>query len=183
MRIVLVFAVLFSVTFTSAQEPVRQVRRSPDGLYFAGWFDHDAGAPFGSVRAVVFRSATDSYDIFSFVSTPRYTEAAWNPASTRCVIADAPDNAGPTTWLIYQRGPGKWDSRKLDPFATVYAAFAKSDARHLFRPSILKIEWLSDVKVRFRGYCNTGTYLFTIDTALPDNPPETTKLSAAWLDE
>jgi hypothetical protein len=177
--------VVLSSTLASAQEPAREIRRSPDGRYYVGWFDHDAGAPFGIIRPVVVRSASDPYDIFSFVSVPRSTDAAWNAASTRCVIADAPDNGGPKTWLIYQKTPWEWASIKIEPFATLYEAFRKSDpgVDHLFRPSILKIEWLSDSKVRFRGYCNIGTYLITMDTASPNKPPETQKLSDKRLDE
>jgi hypothetical protein len=178
-------AVFVSTALATAQEPAREIRRSPDGRYFVGWFDHDAGAPFGLIRPVVFRSASDPYDIFSFVSSPRYTDAAWNPASSRCVIADAPDNGGPKTWLIYQKTPQEWASREIEPLATLETAFRKTDpqVRHLFRPSILKITWLSDTQVRFRGYCNIGTYLITIDTANPKQPPTTTKLSDEWLDE
>lgn len=60
-------AVVLSSVLASAQEPAREIRRSPDGRYFVGWFDHDAGAPFGLIRPVVFRSVSDPYDIFSFV--------------------------------------------------------------------------------------------------------------------
>jgi|GEM_PF-1938442 len=177
--------IVLSGTLASAQEPAREIRHSPDGHYFVGWFDYDAGAPFGLIRPVVFRRASDSYDIFSFVSSPRYTDAAWNPASSRCVIADAPDNGGPKTWLIYQKTPQEWASREIEPFATLYEAFRKTDpeVRHFFRPSILKITWLCDTQVRFRGYCNTGTYLITIDTANPKQLPTTKKLSDEWLDE
>ena len=68
---------------------------------------------------------------------------------------------------------------KIEPFATLYEAFRKTDpdVHHLFRPSILKIEWLSDSKLRFRGYCNIGTYLITMDAASPSKAPETQKLS------
>jgi hypothetical protein len=75
--------------------------------------------------------------------------------------------------------------REIEPFATLYEAFRKTDleVRQLFRPSILKITWLSDTQVRFRGYCNTGTYLITIETANPKQPPTTKKLSDEWIDE
>lgn len=178
-------AVVLSSTLAGAQDPAREIRRSPDGRYYVGWFDYDAGPPFGIIRPVVVRSASDPYDIFSFVSVSRSTDAAWNAASTRCVIADAPDNGGPKTWLVYQKTPQEWVTVKIDPFETLYAAFRKTDPEmdHLFRPSILKIEWLSDSKVRFRGYCNIGTYLITMDTASPSKSPETQKLSDQWLDE
>ena len=177
--------VVLSSTLASPGEPVREIRRSPDGRYFVGWFDYDAGAPFGLIRPVVVRSTSDPYDIFSLVSSPRYTDAAWNAASTQCVIADAPDNGGPKTWLIYQKTAQEWASREIEPFSTLYEAFRKTDpeVRHLFRPSILKITWLSNTQVRFRGYCNTGTYLITIDTAAPKQPPTIKKLSDDWLDE
>ncbi len=178
-------AVVLSSALGNAQEPDREIRRSADGRYFVGWFDHDAGPPFGPIRAVVVRSTSDRYDIFSFVSFPRYTDAAWNPASDRCVLADAPDNGGPKTWLIYQKSPHEWASREIDPFATLYEAFSKADpeARHVFRPSILKITWLSDTQVRFRGYCNSGTYFITVDTAVPEQPPAIKKLSDDLLEE
>jgi hypothetical protein len=164
---------------------VREIRRSPDGRYFVGWFDYDAGAPFGFVRPIVVRSASDLYDIFSFVSSPRYTDAAWNTASTKCVIADAPDNGGPKIWLIHQKSHEEWASSEIEPFSTLYEAFRKTDpdVRHLFRPSILKMTWLSDAHLRFRVYCNTGTYLITIDTADRKQPPTLEKVSNEWLEE
>ena len=169
----------------NAQESTHEVRRSPDGRFFAGWFDHDAGAPFGLMRAVVVRSATGFYDIFSFVTTPGYTDAAWNPASNQCVVADAPDNGGPKVWLVYQKNPEEWASRELDPFAPLYESFRKIDpeVHWLFRPSILKMVWLSDTTIRFRGFCNTGTYFITVDTSAPDKPPQTQKLSDQLLEE
>ncbi len=89
--------------------PVREIRPSPDGKFFVAWLDHDAGPPVGVLRAIVLRHATDQESLFSFVSSPRYTEAVWNPSSTRCVIADAPDNGGPRTWLLSKppRGRGQ----------------------------------------------------------------------------
>ena len=140
------FFVVLLCSLSSAQETAREIRRSPDGRYFIAWFDYDAGAPIGLIRPVVVRNVSDPFDIFSFVSVPRYTDAAWNPASTQCVIADAPDNGGPKTWLVYQKTPQEWATRGLEPFVTLYEAFRKTDpeVRHLFRPSILKITWLSD---------------------------------------
>ena len=41
------------------------------------------------------------------------------------------------------------------------------------RSSFSKIEWLSDTQVQFRGFCNSGTYLLTVDAAAPDKVPET----------
>ncbi len=180
----LLLAAILTNPFAMAQDNAREIRRSPDGRFYGGWFDHDAGAPFGIIRPIVVRSTTGVYDIFSFVSVPRSTDAAWNAASTRCVIADAPDNGGPNTWLVYRRGPDQWASRELDPFAPLYEAFLKADpGAQLFRPSILKITWLSNTEVRFRGYCNTGTYLITMDTAAPEKLPETKKLSEKFLEE
>jgi len=188
MRIIstlILFAVLISSVLADAKVPVREIRRSPNGRYFVAWFDYEAGAPIGLIRPVMIRSTSDPYDIFSFVSIPRSTDAAWNTASTQCVIADAPDNGGPTTWLIYRKRPQEWASKVIDPFTTLYESFRKTDPeiRHLFRPSILKITWLSDTKVQFRGYCNTGTYLITIDTTKPNQSPLTKKLSDECLDE
>lgn len=176
---------LASFAPVSAQELAREVRASPDGRHYAGWFDHDAGAPFGPMRVVVVRSVPDGYDLFSLVTMPRYTDAAWNAASTRCVVADAPDNGGPRVWLIDQLAPGESAPKELDPFATLNAAFRKADpgVRHLFRPSILSISWLSATHVRFRGYCNTGTYLITIDTTKMEQPPAIEKLSDDFLRE
>lgn len=175
----------FSATLSSAQDLAREIRRSPDGRYFAGWFDRDAGDPFGLVRVVVVRSATDPASLFSFVSSPRSTQAAWNAASTQCAVVDAPDNGGPKVWLVYRKDPQEWAVREVEPFATLYEEFRKSDpeVRRLFRPSISKINWITDTQVRFRGYCNTGTYLITIDTAAPKQPPALEKLSDQFLEE
>ena len=178
-------AATFLAASAVADDRVRETRPSPDGRYFVGWFDYDAGEPFVLVRTIVMRSVSNPYNIFSLVSLPRYTDAAWNAASNRCVIADAPNNGGPRTWLIYQKTSEEWATRELDPFATLETAFRKTDpeVRHLFRPSILKMTWLSDTQLRLRGYCNTGTYFITLDTAAPKQPPKTKKLSDDWLDE
>lgn len=167
--------------------PVREIRPSPDGKFFVAWLDHDAGPPIGEIRSIILRYTTDQESLFSFVSSPRYTDAAWNPSSTRCVIADAPDNGGPRTWLVSKppEGQDDWVARKIDPFAAVYKAFRQADPEvyHLFRPSFLKIEWLSETKVRFRGFCNTGTYQLTVDATAPDKEPETVKLSDGLLEK
>ena len=178
-------ATVLSLSAAGAEDDVREIRKSPDGLFYVGWFDHDAGPSFGIIRPVMVRSAGGIHDIFSFVSTPRDTKAAWNAASNRCVIADAPDNGGPKVWVVYQKNPGEWAHREIEPFATIYTAFRKTDpeVHQLFRPAILKIEWLSDTKVRFRGYCNTRAWLITMDTASPEKEPETQKLPDEFLEE
>ena len=115
----------------------------------------------------------------SMVSSPRGTQAAWNPSSTRCVIADAPDNGGPVTWLVSKGEFGEWVSRKIDPFSVIEKAYYKTDKppRHPLRPAFSKIEWITDTKVRFRSHCNSGTYLLTVDVTALKKPPETQKIS------
>jgi hypothetical protein len=170
-------------SFTRAEEGAREIRLSPDGHYFVGWYDHDAGKPFGVVRPIMLRSVSDAYDIFSVVSVPRTTDAAWNPTSTKCVIADAPDNGGPNTWLVYRKNEYEWASIKLDPFKVLYAEFSKTPhGATLFRPSILKISWVSETTVSFHAYCNLGTYLITIDTKGKDKNPVSKKLSDELLE-
>jgi hypothetical protein len=169
--------------FAQSVEHAREIRRSPDGRYFVGWYDHDAGMPFGMVRPIVLRSVSDSYDIFSLVSVPRCTEAEWNPASTMCVVADAPENGGPNTWLVHRKKDDQWSTKKLDPFKCLYAGFSKtSHGAELWRPSILKISWISDTIVSFHAYCNLGTYLITIDTKETDKEPVSKKLSNEFLE-
>jgi hypothetical protein len=164
------------------------IHHSPDKRYYIGWFDYDAGPPFGLIRLIMLRSSSDSYDIFSRISVPRYTEAAWNPSSTKCFIADAPDNGGPVSWLVYKTTPldaEQWKTVVLDPFEQIYEEFRKSDpeVHHLFRPSILKITWQSNSTLQLRGYCNSGTYLITIDTTKLSSKPKFEKLSNQLLDE
>lgn len=89
--------------FARAENGAREVRLSPDGRHFVGWYDHDAGMPFGIIRPIVLRSVSGSYDMFSLVSVPRCTEAEWNSASSMCIISDAPDNGGPNTWLVQRK--------------------------------------------------------------------------------
>lgn len=179
--------VVSAVTLLSAlargEEGAREIRLSPDGRYFVGWYDHDAGKPFGIVRPIVLRSVSDSSDIFSLVSVPRSTQAAWNAASTMCVVANAPDNGGPNTWLISRKNGDHWDSRKLDPFKDLFAEFSKnSHGPTLFRPSILKLSWISDATVSFHAYCNLGTYLITVDMEEADTKAVSKKLSDQFLE-
>jgi hypothetical protein len=167
--------------------PTREIRRSPDGKVFVAWVDHDLGPPLGQIRSIFLRYSSDQDTLFSVVSSPRDTKAAWNPASSRCVIADAPDNGGPRTWLAVHKSPEDWEwkTRPIDPFRELEKKFRDSDpeVHHLFRPSFLGIEWLSDTKVRFRAYCNTGTYFLTLDTDRPDEPAVAEKLSDEFLEK
>lgn len=169
--------------FARAENDAREVRLSPDGRHFAGWYDHDAGMPFGIVRPIVVRSVTGTYDIFSLVSVPRCTDAEWNSASNRCVVTDAPDNGGPNTWLVYQKQEHEWASVKFDPFKDLYEEFSKTDhGATLFRPSILKISWVSETAVSFHAYCNLGTYLITVETKEAGRNPVSKKLSDEFLE-
>lgn len=169
-----------------AEPGFTEIYYSPNNHYYVGWFDFDAGKPFGIIRPILLRSSNDPYDIFSRVSVPRSTQAAWNSSSTKCFIADAPDNAGPVSWLVCKKTPleaEQWETITLDPFAQIYNQFRKTDpeVHRLFRPSILKVDWLSDSILRLRGYCNTGTYLITIDTTKPLTTPTIQKLSDQLL--
>jgi hypothetical protein len=167
-----------------ASGPKCKVRHSPDKKHLVAWFDQDVGQPLRDMRSVVLCASDDSAPIFSFVSIPRYTEAAWNPSSDRCIIADAPDNAGPVIWLLQKNSRGDWNPGLLEPFASLEKEFYDKPAQtSLFRPSLLKIEWLSDTKIRFRGYCNLGTYLMTMDTASPETAAKVEKLSDKLLQE
>lgn len=167
--------------------PTREIRRSPDGKMFVAWADHQLGPPLGEIRSIFLRYANDQDTLFSVVSSPRDTKAAWNPGSSRCVIADAPDNGGPRTWLAIHESPEAWEwkTRMIEPFRELERRFREADpeVHHLFRPSILGIEWQSDTKVRFRAYCNTGTYFLTFDTDRPDESAVEEKLSDEFLKE
>jgi hypothetical protein len=170
-----------------ATPPTREIRRSPDGKVFVAWVDQDLGPPLGTIRSIFLRYAIDQDTLFSVVSSPRDTKAAWNPSSSRCIIADAPDNGGPRTWLVVRKSPDAWEwkSRVIEPFQELYKEFRKTDpeVHRLFRPSLLKIEWISETKVRFRAYCNTGTWLLTMDMDRPDEAPVSEKLSDRFLEE
>jgi hypothetical protein len=175
---------MVATVLAHADEAVREIRHSPNGKYLVAWFDQDTGEPLRHMRSVVLCASDDSAPLYSFVTNPRYTDAAWNPSSNRCIIADAPDNGGPIIWLLLKTGDGTWRPVQLDPFASLEKDFySKPRTSTLFRPSLLKIEWLSDTKVRFRGYCNSGTYLMTMDAAAPDKPAEIEKLSDKLLRE
>lgn len=175
--------------FVPAGEPKCEFRQSPDKKHLVAWFDQNVGKPLGEMRSVVLCASDDAAPLFSFVSVPRYTDAAWNPSSDRCIIADAPDNGGPVVWLVQKNSRGDWSPGQLDPFASLAADFysQQSDGKQprstLFRPSLLKIEWLTDTKIRFRGYCNLGTYLMTMDTASPDTAAKVERLSDKLLEE
>jgi hypothetical protein len=173
--------------FGPVAPPVREIRRSPDGKMFVAWVDQDLGPPFDTIRSIFLRSATDPETCFSVVTSPRYTDAAWNPSSTRCVIADAPDNGGPRTWLVERKSPSdsEWQSRQIEPFRELGKQFYEADpeVHHLFRPAFSSIDWISETKVQFHASCNTGTYLLTIDTDRRDNTPVAEKLSDGFLKE
>jgi hypothetical protein len=182
LRSLMVSLLILLSLITRAEDCEREVRYSPDKRYFVGWYDHDAGLPFGIVRPIILSSVSGSYVIFSLVSVPRCTEAEWNSASSMCVIADAPDNGGPNTWLVYRKSENEWDSAKLDPFKDLYAQFSKtSHGAELWRPSILKISWISETTVSFHAYCNLGTFLITMNTKGKNKNPISKKLSDEFL--
>jgi hypothetical protein len=184
-RILLIIVSILTLLspFARAADDEREIHLSPDGHYFVGWYDHDAGLPFGIVRAIMLRSVSGSYDIFSVVGVPGSTDAAWNSTSTGYVIADAPDNGGPNTWLVYRKDEHEWASMKLDPFKGLHAQFSRTPhGATLFRPSILRISWVSETTVGFHAYCNLGTYLITIDTKGKDKNPVSRKLSDELLE-
>ncbi len=173
--------------FQIAAPPTREICRSPDGKMFVAWVDQDLGPPLGTIRSIFLRYAADQDTLFSVVTSPRHTQAAWSSSSLRCVIADAPDNGGPRTWLVVRKSPDDWEwqSRVIEPFRELEKEFRKSDpeVHHMFRPAFLEIEWISETKVRFRAYCNSGTYLLTMDTDHPDEAPVSEKISDQFLKE
>lgn len=158
---------------------------SPDHAHYVAWSDVEAGTPIGLIRPVVVRHAGGQENLFSFVTIPgQATQAAWNSASTRCVITDQPDNGYANAWLIYKEGADKWLWRRLDPLAPLEADHLRAlGGRALFRPFLDKIEWLSDTKLRFLVRCNlnnpeltsSGRYWATIDVQTQDAVPQITK--------
>ena len=72
---------------------------------------------------------------------------------------------------------------KLEPFKVLFAEFSETPhGATLFRPSILKISWISETTVSFYAYCNLGTYLITVDTKEPNKNPISHKLSDEFLE-
>jgi hypothetical protein len=172
-----------------AEDSTREIRRSPDGHQFVAWFDHDAGAPIGIARCIILRDEFDSdATLFSFVGPSRFTNAAWSPSSTRCVITNEVDWERTLVWVIYKDRADKWLSRKLDVLAPVEAAYRQAigdkDSPG-FRAHLDKIEWLSGTRVRFLVWSNlndpklasSGRYWVMIDTQSPDAKPEMIKIS------
>jgi len=90
--------VVMEVTaYQPARPPIREIVRSPDGKVFVAWVDHDLGPPLGTIRSIFLRYANDQDTLFSVVSSPRDTKAAWNPASSRC----------------HCRRPGQWRAKDV----------------------------------------------------------------------
>lgn len=169
------FGLLLSL---SAGEP-GTVHPSPDGKFYIGWFDHDAGKPFGLCRSVTLRGPTDPHDYFSFVTTPRNTQITWNKSSTRCILSDAPDNGGPTVWSLVRDEPtDTWKPVKIDPFTSLYAEFKRTaHGATLYRPSILKMIWDSETVVLFQTRCNLGEFEIALDVSDPTGQPTSRRLS------
>ena len=175
---------------TEGPQSASSVLYSPDRQHYVAWFDVKAGSPIGDVRPVVFRTTSSIPDLFSFVTVPgQATQAAWNAFSTRCVIGDQPDNGGASVWLVYKQEPDEWLWRKIDPLAPVYAAYRRVMGDRdtpLFRPTLNKIEWLTDTQARFLISCNLGShepaavagrYFVTIDFQSLGAVPTMTKIS------
>ena len=92
-------ALAASMRLMSAEPPPLVVHYTPDKSAFIAWSDYDAGLPLGMIRSIVLRQSSDEWVYFSRVTTPRNTDAAWNAASTRCLLSDAPDNGNLLVWL------------------------------------------------------------------------------------
>lgn len=155
----------------------REIRQSPDGKSFVAWVDRDFGPPVGEIRSVILRVVSGGGMPFSLVTYPRHTWAAWNSSSTRCVIADAPDNGGPTTWLVVKdSSPDGWSVRKIEPFAALATDYYRQHpgGSPPYRPWYRKIEWISDTQIRFDfTHNNRARHLITFDTDAPNKAPVT----------
>lgn len=168
---------------TGGPQPFESVLYAPDHQHYVAWFDSRPGPVLGEARTVVFRATLsarddDASDYFSFATAPAWTQAAWNSASTSCVITDQPDNGSVFAWLISTDKSHKWSTRKIDPLVPVYAAYKQAMGEKdlpMFRPALDRIEWLSDTRVRFLIWSNlndpklasSGRFWVTIDTLSP----------------
>ena len=175
---------------TEGPQSTSSILYSPDRQCYVAWFDAHSASPIGEVRPVIFRRVNDSEDLFSFVTIPgQATQAAWNSASTRCVIGDQPDNGSIFVRLVYKEKPDRWLWKKIDPLAPIYAAYLHAMGGKdipLFRPYLDKVEWLTDTQVRFLIGCNlgghepkavAGRYYVTIDFQTPDQAPAMKKIA------
>lgn len=188
MRLALTFlavALAASIKLNGAEPSPLVVHYSPDKSAFIAWSDYDAGRPLGMIRSIVLRQSNDEWVSFGLVTTPRTTDAAWNAASTRCLLSDAPDNGNLFVWLIEKNSEAPtWRPVSLNPLATVERQFHTTDhGSSLWRPSVLKMSWTDDTSIELRCYCNLGTYLITVDTRKTTGPFHVKKLSNKLLDE
>lgn len=182
-------ALLLSNTLATAGERRPELRSSPDGQAFVCWFDHHGDAPVGETRSILLRSESDpDMPVFSFVGFSRFTDAAWNSASTRCVIVNEVDWERTLVWLVCKDESGKWHERRLDVVAPIKAVYhqAIGNKDHPgFRLHLDKSEWISGTQLRFSVRSNgndpdldsSGTYQVEINAELPDAKPTMTKVS------
>lgn len=188
MRLSLIFLTitLFAAAQLNAANPkLPVVVYSPDRSTFVAWSDYEAGSPVDRIRSIVFRKTSDEWLYFSRVTMTRNTLAAWNNASTRCLLSDAPDNGNLFVWLIEKHSDEPdWRPITLDPLGSVEQQFeSSSHGSTLWRPSILKIKWTDDTTIELRCYCNLGTYLITIDALKPTGPFQVKQLSEKFIEE
>ena len=170
MTLNLLTVILVSASWLFAADvPKPMLQYSPDRSALVGWLDVNAGSPVGPLRSIFFRQTADEWLFFSRVTIPRMTQAAWNSTSTRCVLADAPDNGNLLVWLIEKHPESPlWRPITLDPLASLERQFgATPHGATLWRPSILHMKWTDEFTLQLRCYCNLGTYLLTLDARAP----------------
>lgn len=157
-------------------ELLSEVSESPDKKAFAMWRDLDLDPKSQPVRIIVLADAATGNITFTRYTHQRGTGAVWNPNSNRCIVWDAPTNAGPTCWLFTVDSRRHWKKTEFDPFKQLDEAYLKTGDDHPLRDGFDNLHWLDDHTVEFRIYHRMGQYRAVLDTSKALNRPRLTAI-------
>jgi len=136
-------ALFFGVGATNlfAQLEQRSFEVAPDQKYAVIWNDSElTGAPTRIITAFRFNPREI---IFSRITFPRWTGAAWNGASSRLALFDDPDNGNSFLWII-SKGSSTWKNTKIDVLDRLETLFPVNDPTKLARGGIDSMHWSSN---------------------------------------
>ena len=171
----LAFAGFLDISVASESRPLlSEERTSGDKKAFVIWRDLDLGGQ--PSRIIVLADAATAKIVFSRYTHQRLTQAVWNRNSNRCILWDAPNNAGPTCWFITVDTKRHWKITEFDPFKQLDEAYYKTGDQHLLRNGFDDLHWLDDHTIEFRIYHRMGKYRAVLDTSKALNRPQLTAI-------
>ena len=180
-RTLLVFLTLAGVCAGSDRQDqpdlkIMHFTPAPDHRAYVACLDSDF---MDFSRVIILVVPSMQKPVFYRQTNTRFTEAYWSPDSRHCVITDAPTNAGPEMWLVYNDGRTKWSTRKFKPFDRLDEQYYETQDRNAIIPvrdGYESFRWLDNHRFEFVILHKLGRYKAEIDSSSKTLKPILTKL-------